>query len=143
MDPTKQLHLVREKLQSQIRVLQGEVEALDKTLKVLQREDPEAAMNRKELRTLGTTDAIRRLIGSEFITPHTIRDQLILGGFPCRNGKQKLLNIVWATMKRLGKSRTSGFEIGQATDGKFALRRKASPHGANLLPLVESEKAVQ
>src|ERR1700751_3218841 len=108
MEAIKELLIVRERLQSQIRALEGEVDAVNKAIKVLEREDPETAMKTKQLGNLGTTDAIRRLIGSEFVTPITVRDQLILGGFPCRNGKQRLLNVVWATMKRLGKSKTSG-----------------------------------
>jgi hypothetical protein len=140
MEAIKELLLLRERLESQLRILQSEVDAVNKAIKVMEREHPESAIKTKELSSLGVTDAIRRTIKGELITPLQVRDQMILGGFPCPKGKSKLLNIVWATMQRLGES--SDYEVGKS-DGKFALRRKASPRDASMLPLAESAKAVQ
>jgi hypothetical protein len=140
MEAIKELLLLRERLQSQLRTLQSEVEAVDKAIKVLEREHPESAIKTKELSSLGITDAIRRLVKSEYVSPVKVRDQLILGGFPCPKGKSKLLNTVWSTMKRFEDS--PEYEKGKV-DGQFALRRKPTQRDASLLPLNESAKGVQ
>jgi len=147
MDATKELLLLRERLESQLRVLQSEIDSINKAVKLLERErpsferdKPEQAIKPKQFSSLGVTDAIRSILRGEFVTPLQVRDQLLLGGFP-HSGKSKLLNIVWATMKRLGQG--DGYEIGTANGGKFAVRRKAAPRDPAMLPLGESGKALQ
>lgn len=139
MEAIKELLKVRERLNSQLRTTQSEVDAVEKAIKVLERENPESAIGTKELRTLGVSDAVRRLVKGEFVTTTKVRDQLIMGGFPCPNGKGALLDVVWSTMRRFANK--PDFEAGKV-DGKFALRRRAGRDGS-ILPLGESSKALQ
>src|SRR5205809_7760459 len=122
MEAIRELQRVKDKLESQLRVIQSEIDAINKSIKVLERDNPEEAVKGRELRGLGITDAIRLSIRSELITPLKVRDQLLQAGFSFPKGKLKLLNTVFSTMKRLAK--TPEFEAGKV-DGKFAVRRKA------------------
>jgi len=139
MEAIRELQRVRERLETQLRAIQSEMDAVSKAIKVLEREQPQSVeIKGKELSALTFTDAVRRLISEEYVTPLKVRDQLIRGGFPHSKDKTKLLNSVWATMQRLVKG--SGFEQGKL-DGKFAVRRTRSSEST--LPLGDQKAAVQ
>lgn len=140
METIEKLQKLRDRLQSQLRIIQSEFDAVDKTIKLYEREFPESPVKTQELRSLGMTDAVRRIVKGEYVTPLKVRDQLIQGGFPCPNGASNLLDTVWSTMRRLGT--TSEYEAGKK-DGKFVLRRRNMPKNASLTPQTEAMKTLQ
>ncbi|HTU40279.1 MAG TPA: hypothetical protein VMF10_01125 [Candidatus Aquilonibacter sp.] len=139
MEAIRELLKVRDRLTSQLRAIQSEVDAVEKAVKVLEREHPEAAIRTKELSNLGLSDAIRHLVQDKLVTTIKVRDLLIQGGFSYPQGKGKLLDVVWSTMRRLG--RNPGYETGKV-DGKFALRRRL-PRDGSVLTATETVKALQ
>jgi hypothetical protein len=125
MEAIRELSQVRNKLETQIRTLQSEMEAIDKAIQLVQREtaanNPKSAPD-KSFAKVGLTTACREMIGTEWITPFEIREQLLRRGFKTEH-KAKLLNAIFATLRRLAKK--GEFESQRIND-KLRYRRTAA-----------------
>ena len=113
-------------MHDQLLDLQGEVDAIDKAIKVLEREDEKegSVSDSDEFSKTGFADGCRSIVGPEFITPLEVRDRLICGGFKHKD-KTKVLGGVYATLKRLSGS-NGPFES-EKLNGKKAYRVKEDP----------------
>jgi len=122
MDTIQELMRVRAGIQDQLRESQSELQAVDTTIKLLQRERQSniETTNTKEFAKGGLSDACRGILGSELVTPLQVRDRLMLGGYPAKS-KSKLLSSVYATVKRLAMR--GEIEAGKL-GGKSAYRKK-------------------
>jgi len=126
----QELTQIKHRLESTIRSCQTELDAINKAIELVQREQggkstlisTDGSRKVNEFARLGLSDACRHVVGAEFISPSEVRDSLLLGGYPIpKKGKGRLLNYVFVTLKRL--SDTGGeFERGKK-NGKFAVRR--------------------
>ena len=75
---------LKEKLQKQIRVLESELEAIDKAIHLLAREKGSAGPgghSDAKFKKLGLSDACRQIVGSEWILPSEVRNQMMQGGY--------------------------------------------------------------
>ena len=126
MEAIRQLTKIGKRLHDQLRDLQVEVDAIDKAIKVLEREDEKegSVSESDEFSNTGFADGCRSIVGPELITPLEVRDRLIRGGFKNRD-KAKVLGGVYATLKRLAGS-NGPFE-GGTLNGKKAYRVKEKP----------------
>ncbi len=125
----RELTKVRQRLHDQLHELQVEVDAIEKAINVLDREDQNdgSASTNKEFAKTGFADGCRSIVGSEFITPLEVRDRLIRGGFKHKS-KSKVLGGVYATLKRLAGPK-GPFDVG-ARDGRKVYRMKQTPEQA-------------
>src|SRR4051794_23296707 len=95
MDAIRELEALKKRIESQIQSLQGEVETITKTLRIMEREHPEmspqmllpvvpSGLPKQPLpnNTRGLSEACRTLGQVEWITPVTVRDHLIETGYP-------------------------------------------------------------
>jgi hypothetical protein len=124
MDAIHELSDMRNKLENQIRTLKSELEAVEKTIQLLKRENATTSPRNAEDKSfsrIGLTEACRKSIGDEWISPSEIREQLLKRGFKTPN-KAKLLNAVFATLRRLA---AKGEFEGQRIDGKLKYRKVA------------------
>ena len=126
MEVTRELVKIKKRKQDQLRALQSEVDAIDKSIELLEREKQSGASTgtSKEFANTGFADGCRSIVGPEFITPLEIRDRLISGGFKHKS-KTKVLGGVYATLKRLAGP-NGPFETG-TLNGKKAFRVKENP----------------
>jgi len=121
MQARDELIRLREKLRAQISVLESEMATVDKAIQLLERENHSGAAGTQDKRfhKLGLSDACRQIVGSEWISPAEVRDQMMRGGFKNHN-KSKLLGSVFATLKRLAKNELEGKKM----DGKMKYRKR-------------------
>jgi hypothetical protein len=124
MELVRELTVVRERLENQLRSIHAELDAVSKTIALLQRERSAATASpqaqSKEFAKMGLSEGIRAALTQDFQTPVNIRDSMLRGGFPAQ--KSKLLNSVYATLKRLA---TKGREVEAGKiDGINAYRKK-------------------
>ena len=126
MEAIRELTKIRKRLHDQLRDLQVEVDAIDRTINVLEREDEKegSVSESDEFSNTGFADGCRSIVGHEFIAPQEVRDRLILGGFKHKD-KTKVLSGVYATLKRLAGS-NGPFES-EKLNGKKAYRVKENP----------------
>ena len=126
MEVILELTKIRKRLQDQLRDLQVEVDAIDRTINVIEREDEKegSVSESDEFSNTGFADGCRSIVGHEFIAPREVRDRLILGGFKHKD-KTKVLSGVYATLKRLAGS-NGPFES-EKLNGKKAYRVKENP----------------
>jgi len=124
MEAVKELTRLRERIQLQLRELQSELDAIDKAVQLLEREGRRSAssVNEKQFAKFGLSDAVRKIVGDEWISPTEVRDVLMQGGYP-NKGKGKLLGSVFATLKRLGIGNKAEFEM-KRIDDKIKYRKK-------------------
>ncbi len=126
MEAIRELTRIKQRKHDQLRALQFEVDAIDKAIELLEREDQSegSASKSKEFAKTGFADGCRSIVGPEFITPLEVRDRLIRGGFKHKS-KAKALSGVYATLKRLAGA-NGLFEVGKL-NGKKAYRVKQKP----------------
>ncbi len=124
MDAIGQLNRLKERLEGQLHTTRTELDAVDKALQLLEREqsaEPLAAGDKRFAR-LGLSDSCRQIVGEEWTTPLEVRNRMLQGGYQSKNKKKaNLLNAIYATLKRLAESGT--FEAGKK-NGKLAFRKK-------------------
>jgi hypothetical protein len=122
MQAKHELMRLKDKLQRQIAVLESEMATVDKAIQLLERETSPGVNGLhkdKRFAKAGLSDALRQIVGSEWISPAEARDQMLDGGFRA-GSKAKLLSAVYATLKRLGTNELEGKKI----DGKMKYRRR-------------------
>jgi hypothetical protein len=128
MSALQELTAIKEQLEDSIRVAQSELESVKCSIEILQRTrsttDGHGRPGRDDgartsIAQLGVTDAIRRVLAPELMTPKTVRDAMLSRGFPT-DSPSKLLNTVYATLSRFAE--TGEAERGQI-DGKNAFQR--------------------
>jgi isoaspartyl peptidase/L-asparaginase-like protein (Ntn-hydrolase superfamily) len=125
MEAIRELERIRERLGGQLRVLQSELDAVNKAIQLLQREQASAGTPAEAQRfaKAGLAESIRQVVGTVFTVPRQIRNRMLEGGYRAPS-KAKLLNAVYATCKRLAEK--GEFEAGKV-DGKLAFRKKGQP----------------
>jgi hypothetical protein len=122
MEAPRELIRLKQRIENDLRELQGKLDAVNQTMRLLER-DGEAKPDihrSREFANMGLAEACRAAIQTEFISPAEVRDLLVRGGFPSSTGKTKLLNSIYATIKRL--SEKGEFERGKA-NGRQVFRR--------------------
>jgi hypothetical protein len=121
MQAKNELMQLKGKLQKQITVLESEMKTVDAAIQLIERENQlePASPQDKRFRKAGLSDACRQIVGSEWISPTEVRNQMMQGGFKNRD-KTKLLAAVFATVKRLAKKEFEGKKI----DGKMKYRTR-------------------
>jgi hypothetical protein len=122
MQAKQELTRLKEKLQKHIAVLNAEMETVDKAIGLLERENESGATSGphdRKYRSMGLSETCRKIIGSEWISPAEVRDQMVRGGFKTEE-KSNLLAAVYATLKRLTKKELEGKKI----DGKMKYRKR-------------------
>ena len=126
MEVIRELTKVKQRLHDQLRELQVEVDSIERSIKVLERENQKevSASTSNEFAKTGFADGCRSVVGAEFITPLEVRDRFIRGGFKHKD-KAKVLGGIYATLKRLAGA-NGVFEVGQL-NGKKAYRLKQKP----------------
>lgn len=122
MEAIKELTRIKDKLQAQIHSLEVETAAIEKAIQLLERENrPETVLvQEKRFSKLGLSDACREIAGAEWLSPLEVREQLMRGGFKS-DDKVKLLNSVFATLKRLAKM---GELEARRVDSKLKYRKR-------------------
>lgn len=133
MQAKQELTQLKERLQKQIVVLQSEMSVVDQAIELLDREDmsiPSTGRNGSRFSSLGLSEAIRKVVTSDWTSPTEVRDELMHGGYPT-DDKSKFLGSVFATMKRLRRRDLEAKRIG----GKLKYRKLTtstnSPNTAN------------
>lgn len=121
MDAKQELMQLKNKLQKQIAVLESEMRTVDAAIQLLERENQVGATgpHDKRFRKVGLSDACRQIVGSEWISPAEVRNQMMQGGFK-NDDKAKLLGAVFATLKRIAKKEIEGKKV----DGKMKYRTR-------------------
>jgi len=122
MQAKQELIQLKGRLQSQISVLESEMATVDAAIQLLEREHNSGAtgLHDNRFRKLGLSDACRQTVGSDWILPSEVRNQMMNGGFKAAD-KSKLLSSVFATLKRLS---TKGELEGKKIDGKMKYRKR-------------------
>jgi hypothetical protein len=125
MEAVRELLALKAHLETQLRNIHAELDAVNKTITVLQRDRPTSGRNthRKEFSKLGLTDSIRAALTGEFQTPVQIRNAMLEGGYAAKD-RASLLNSVYATVKRLA-DKTKEAEAGKI-NGVNAYRKAQS-----------------
>ena len=122
MQAIRELEELRKRLEAQLSIIQGEIDTISRTIKIIERETPNASpqMNLPSVVTpaLGEStnavaspaphvvknelglSALCRQIASDWIAPSEVRDKLLSTGYH-NTDKNKLLSSVYATLKRL------------------------------------------
>ena len=129
MEAIRELTKIRQRKHDQLHALQVEVDAIDKAIELLERENQNegSASMSKEFAKTGFADGCRSIVGPEFVAPLEVRDRLIRGGFK-HVSKTKVLGGVYATLKRLAGP-NGPLETG-TLNGKKAYRVKQNPEQA-------------
>jgi hypothetical protein len=129
MQATQQLTQLKERLRRQIAVLESELNTVDKAIQLLEREHVAGAGDQpyqdRRYAKMGLTDACRLVIGSEWLAPVQVRDEMLRGGFNIEQ-KKKLLGYCFATLKRLAQK---GDLEGKQIDGKLKYRKREPATG--------------
>ena len=131
MTAIDELERVKQGIESQIQSLRAELDAIDKAISVLKREQTRPSTlgrSAEDFSKMGLSDACRKIVGEEFISPVIVRDRLRAGAYPNQD-KGKLLGSVYATVKRLAES--GEFEA-QKVEGEPTKYRKR-PQGGSAL----------
>ena len=123
MDAISELTRIRGRLKLKLLDLEAEIDAVDRAIGLLEAEQSLSNVKARSRRfvKMGLSEACREIIGSDYITPIEVRDMLRQGGYP-KSAKSKLLNSVYATLKRLT---ANDFEKGKV-NGKTVFRKPAS-----------------
>lgn len=108
MKANEELLHVRQRLSGRIGVLRAELEIVDASIRLIEREgrlEPTAQLQQSEshdaFAKMGLTDCCLQILGArDFISPAKVRDLLIQGGYP-KSNRTKLLGSVYSTLKRL------------------------------------------
>lgn len=123
MDGILQLEQLKERLEGHIAVIQAELDTINKTIQIWQREIPGASPQMTlpdvqgnitlpavtgsavplDNKTIGLSAMCRRLTADSWVSPTDVRDALLANGYHNTN-KGKLLSSVYATLKRLAES---------------------------------------
>jgi hypothetical protein len=114
---------LKDKLQKQISILESEMATVDKAIQLLEREDRVGGATGpqdKRFRKLGLSATCRKIVGSEWLAPSEVRNQMMQGGYKSVD-KSKLLGYVFATLKRLA---AKGEMEGKKVDGKMKYRKR-------------------
>ena len=133
MSAQQELLQLKERLQKQISVLEGEMATVDKAIQLLNREGksggaPSQAspISDKRFARMGLSEACREIVGTEWILPSDVRNQMLQGGFKT-DDKAGLLSSVFATLKRLATKDLEGAKI----EGKMRYRKRQSDIAEN------------
>jgi len=123
MEAIRELEKIKERIAAQLHTMQTELDAVNKAIGLLEREQRNEAgsMQSKRFAKAGLAQSIREIVrGSQFMRPAQIRDCMLEGGYTPRT-KANFLNAVYATAKRLAVS--GEFEKGKL-NGKLAFRKR-------------------
>ena len=138
MEATLQLQQLKGLLESQIFDLQLELDTIDKTIKILERENPgtsppltlpggmmpasvpQSVVGIAE-KGLGLSDLCRKIMGDSWKAPLDVRDALIALGYP-NPDKGKLLSSVFATLKRM---QGAGEMESRKTSGRMEFHKRS------------------
>jgi len=133
MSAQQELLQLKERLQKQISVLEGEMATVDKAIQLLNREGkpggvsaPIPPVQDKRFARMGLSEACREIVGAEWILPSEVRNQMLQGGFRT-DDKAGLLSSVFATLKRLATKDLEGAKI----EGKMRYRKRRSDVAEN------------
>ena len=128
MSTSSELRELQSKIRNQITHLQEEHDAIETTIKVIERQHFQSAPvhleknnGLGEFSSLGITDACRKGVSGDLVTPVQVRDRLIQGGYA--GSQKKMLNSLHPTLRRLVKM--GELEAG-TIKGQMAFR-KAEP----------------
>ena len=124
MEAIRQLLKAKEGLAARRREIDSELDAIDRAVRILQRDEQAQsdAIDTKRFKRAGLAEGCRLVVGSEWIAPVEVRDVLLAGGYQAKS-KTKLLNGVYATCKRLADTEFDMADVG----GKKKFRKKLPP----------------
>ena len=100
MKAGEELLQLRQRLSDRLNVLHVELETVDASIRLIEREKGLEPSTHHEFAKMGLTESCLRILDADFISPAEVRDLLIQGGYP-KSDRQRLLGSVYATLKRL------------------------------------------
>jgi hypothetical protein len=116
MQAIRELEDLKRRLETQIAIIQAELDAISKTITILERETPGASAQMTlpavqapqfidtyvaaGAQKTGLSDLCRDIMGDRWMAPTDVRDQLMARGYH-NTDKGRLLSSVYATLKRL------------------------------------------
>ena len=132
MDTVTELRRLHRTLLDTLATVQLEVDSVNKAIEIFEREQNKLAdqsarrANGEEFSDMGLANSCRKIVGSKFISPLEVRNELVAGGYPIKSTKGKLLGSVYATMRRDQKK--GEFEA-RKEDGRWCFRKKIEEVG--------------
>ena len=111
MKAEQELLQLRRRLSGRIDVLRDELEIVDASIRLIEREgrleptDAQQSESHGAFAKMGLTNCCLQILEArDFISPAKVRDLLIQGGYP-KSNRTKLLGSVYSTLKRLHGAR--------------------------------------
>ena len=128
MNALTELRRLQQALVDTLATVQLEADSVNKAIEIFEREQNKLAdqsarrANGKEFSGMGLADSCRKIVGSKFISPLEVRNELVAGGYPIKSTKGKLLGSVYSTMRR---SQIKGDFEARKEDGRWYFRKKS------------------